>query len=269
MRGGEADRGPHMPRQEREQAIDGLFRRLHGTGDAEEKEAVREEIILANIGLVRALARKFSQRGEPLEDLIQVGMVGLINAVDRFDPDRGNRFATFAHPTILGEILRYFRDKGWTVRVPRRLQELRLAVSRSVDRLSHELMRDPRISEIAADVGISEELVLQVSEMDYFYSPASLDADWGQEEATEWEPGASDTKRMDWEMILSRANLDEAIESLVPRQRAVIKLRFFAGMTQTEIADRLSVSQMHVSRLQHQGLHALRRYFEGEAIGKR
>ena len=257
-----------MPRQDQESQIEGFFRCLRNTRDAEEMTALREKIILANLGLVRALARKFSQRGELQEDLIQVGMVGLINAVDRFDPERGNRFATFAHPTILGEIRRYFRDKGWTVKVPRRLQELRLAVSRSVDRLSHELMRDPRISEIAADVGISEEQVIEIGEMDNLYTPASLEGEWEIEQPPEWEPRAQTAKRMDWQKILAAANLDEAVQSLSSRQRAVIQMRFFNGMTQTEVARTLNVSQMHVSRLQQQGLRALRRYFEGETIGK-
>lgn len=257
-----------MLTQERERGMDELFRRLRRIRNAGQRKALREQIILANQGLVRALARKFGHRGEPLEDLIQVGMVALINAVDRFDPGRGNRFATFAHPTILGEIKRYFRDKGWSVRVPRRLQELRLAVSRSVDRLSHELMRDPRISEIAADLGVSEEEVVEVGEMDYLYSPLSLDAEWDQEEPMEWQPKVPAGKREDWERILATANLDEAMESLSPRHKSVIRMRFFGGMTQTEIARRLDVSQMHVSRLQQQGLRALRRYFEGEAIGK-
>lgn len=258
-----------MSRQGKEREIEGLFRRMRETADPGQKEALREEIISANEGLVRALARKFSQRGEPMEDLIQIGMIGLINAVDGFDPSRGNRFTTFAHPTILGEIKRHFRDKGWWVRVPRGVQELKLAVGHSIDRLSHELMRDPKISEIAADLGVSEEQVVEAAELDYMYNPVSLDGEWEEQGQADWQSKMRTEVKGDWERILTVAKLGEALESLGPRQRAVIKMRFFGGLTQTEIARRLKVSQMYVSRLQQKGLRALRQFLEGETVGKR
>jgi len=243
--------------------VDRLFRRLQQEKDPEKKAAVREEIIAANTPLVHALAGRFRDRGEPLEDLIQVGMVGLINAVDRFDPSKGYRFATFATPTIVGEIKRYFRDKGWTMRVPRRLQELRLLVNRAIDELSHELRRSPTVAEIADRVGAPAEDVEMAMELDLVYDLVSLDTSRDEDDETRpYEAQVAAPESRATEDVLARTDLEEAIQSLPERQRRIVIMKFFKDMTQAEIAKALRMSQMHVSRLQHLALLALRRRLE-------
>jgi len=243
--------------------VDRLFQRLGQEAEPERKAAIREEIIAANMPLVHALAVRFRDRGEPLEDLIQVGMVGLINAVDRFDPGKGYRFATFATPTIVGEIKRYFRDKGWTMRVPRRLQELRLLVNRAIDELSHELQRGPTISEIGERVGARSEDVELAMELDLVYDLVSLDTGRDEEDDHRgYEAQVAAPESETPEEVLQRTELEEAMQGLPERQRKIILMKFFKDMTQAEIAKALRMSQMHVSRLQHLALMALRRRLE-------
>jgi RNA polymerase sigma-B factor len=222
---------------------------------------VREQLILAHLNLVRYLARKFANRGEPLEDLIQVGTIGLINAIDRFDPSRGIRFATYATPTIVGEIRRHFRDRGWAVKVPRRLQELSLAAGKAADQLTQQLDRAPTIAEIAGRLGVDEGQALEALELGEMYELPSLDQDMGGDDSEESSAVLADyVGQVDAEMerFERRSRLAEALKALPEREREIIKLRFLSNLSQTEVARRLSISQMHVSRLQHRALERLR-----------
>lgn len=233
-----------------------LFRELRRTGAPE----LRSRLINGHMNLVRFLAHKFANRGEPLDDLIQVGSIGLINAVDRFDPERGTRFATYATPTIVGEIKRHFRDRGWAIKVPRRLQEISLAANHAVESLQQRLNRSPTVPEIANAVGASEEDTMEAMELGQLYDLPSLDSELGGEE------DESHTSLVDYlgeddqtfEAVGLKARLDQAISKLAPREQAIIKLRFFKSISQTEVAKRLGISQMHVSRLQHRALARLR-----------
>ena len=223
-----------------------LFRRYKETGDPD----AREQLVMSHMNLVRFLANKFKNRGEPLDDLMQVGYLGLLKAIDRFDPERGLEFTTFATPTILGEIKRHFRDKGWSVRVPRRLQELSAKVNQATDKLTNELQRSPKVEEIAEYLGVTVDEVLEAMESSSAYTSVPIEA-----------PGASDSD--DAPSILDRYAdddneldftddrlvIEEAIRDFSPREREVIELRFVKGMTQIEIAKKLGISQVQVSRL--------------------
>jgi RNA polymerase sigma-B factor len=212
------------------------------------------------MNLVRYLARKFANRGEPLEDLIQVGMIGLINAIDRFDPNRGIRFATYATPTIVGEIRRYFRDRGWAVKVPRRLQELSLAASKAADDLAQDLNRAPTVAEIAARLAVSEEEALEAIDLGDLYQLPSLDSALGEDSDDSHAVLADYVGEVDAEMerFERRTRLAQAVNALPPREKQIIQLRFFHNLSQTEVAKRMKISQMHVSRLQHRALERLR-----------
>ena len=226
--------------------------------------ALRDHLISAHLGLAEYLARRFSNRGEPLDDLIQVASVGLVKAVDRFDPERGVEFSTYATHTVVGELKRHFRDKGWAVRAPRRMQELYLRLGKIVANLSQELGRSPTIPELAAEAQVSEEEVLEAMEAGQAYRFASLDApspgdDDGDSLGTHL--GAEDAQMVDAE---HRATLSPLLANLPARERTIIHLRFFEGLTQSEIAARLGISQMHVSRLLSRSLSQLRAAAEGD-----
>ena len=235
---------------------DTLFEEYYRTRDP----ALREQLILLHMNLVRYLARKYAGRGEPLDDLIQVGTIGLINAIDRFDPERGIRFATYATPTIVGEIRRYFRDRGWSVKVPRRLQEVNLAANRAADRLTQTLERPPTFKEIASAIGSTEEETIEAMELGSIYEPASLDAEIdGDDDSSHTVLGdyvGEEDKEI--EALALRSRLQDALGHLAPRERAVVELRFFKALPQIEVAKRLNISQMHVSRLQQRALSKLR-----------
>lgn len=236
--------------------VEALFNRLQETRD----EAVRDRLVMLHLNLVRFLAAKFANRGEPLEDLVQVGTIGLINAVDRFDVSRGNKFSTYAAPTIVGEIKRHFRDKAWTLKVPRRLQELNLAAGKAVEALTQRLGRGPTIHEIAEHLDATEEETLEAIELGNAYETISLDSrldsqsDSGPMTLAEFI-GAEDEELQD---INTFADLREAIRGLDEREQEIIKMRFFGDLSQTEVAQRLQISQMHVSRLQQKALKKLR-----------
>jgi len=221
---------------------------------------LRERLILAHMNLVRYLARKFANRGESLEDLIQVGTIGLMNAIDRFDPNRGIRFATYATPTIVGEIRRHFRDRGWAVKVPRRLQELSLAATKVADELTQELNRAPTIGEIASRLDISEDEALEAVELGDLYQLPSLDTALGEDSGDSHAVLADYVGEVDAEMerFERRSRLAEAVNALPPRERRIIQLRFFRNLSQTEVARQMRISQMHVSRLQHRAIERLR-----------
>lgn len=219
--------------------------------------AKRDQLVNAHLPLAEYLARRFANRGEPLEDLVQVASLGLVKAVDRFDPSRGVEFSTYATHTIVGELKRHFRDKAWSVRAPRRMQELYLRLGAEVAALGQELGRSPTIGELATQLSVSEEEVLEALEAGHAYRSASLDAPApGQEgEALAAQLGTEDPSLEDAER---RATLSPLLAKLPPRERLIVYLRFFENLTQSEIAQRLGLSQMHVSRLLSRSVAELR-----------
>jgi RNA polymerase sigma-B factor len=219
--------------------------------------SLRDQLVGAHLGLAEYLARRFANRGEPLDDLVQVASLGLIKAVDRFDPSRGVAFSTYATHTIVGELKRHFRDKGWAVRAPRRMQELYLSLGKVVAALGQELGRSPTIAELAAEVQVSEEEVLEALEAGQAYRSTSLDAPTGTEdgETLGARLGGEDASLEEAE---SRATLSPLLGQLGRRERLILHLRFFEGLTQSEIANRLGISQMHVSRLLARSVSRLR-----------
>lgn len=224
------------------------------TGDV----VLRDELVSAHMGLASYLARRFANRGQPLDDLVQVASLGLLKAVDRFDPGLGIEFSTYATTTIVGELKRHLRDKGWAVRAPRRMQELYLNLSQVIDTLGQELGRSPTIGELAAEAGVSEEDVLEALEAGQAYRFASLDAPKGDGEGGDSlgeRLGGEDTELARAE---GRATLDPLLHQLPAKQRHVVELRFFEGLTQSEIARRLGISQMQVSRLLTRSVAQLR-----------
>ncbi|MDQ3940728.1 MAG: RNA polymerase sigma factor SigF [Actinomycetota bacterium] len=240
-----------------------LFRSYRTAVDEHEQARYRARLVDQHIGLVEFLARRFRNRGEPLEDLVQVGTIGLLKAIDRFDLEREVEFSTYATPTIVGELKRHFRDKGWAVRVPRRLQELHLELSKTVSNLGHDLGRSPTVAEIADSAGISEEEVLEGLEIAQAYNFTSLDApiDSGEGASSSFadQLGAEDEHL---ENLEYRASLAPEMSKLPEREQMIVYLRFFKGLTQSEIADRLGISQMHVSRLLNRTLAQLREALE-------
>jgi RNA polymerase sigma-B factor len=247
----------HGPR-ERNRARN-LFQRLSGLpADDAERLRIRSELVELHLPLVEYLARRFRNRGEWLDDLTQVATIGLIKSIDRFDLDRGVEFSTYATPTIVGEIKRHFRDKGWAVRVPRRLQELKLALAKAISELAQNLGRAPTVAELAEHLQMSEEEVLEGLESANAYSTVSLDApDSGDEDA----PAVSESLGMvddALEGVEYRESLKPLLEQLPPREKRILLLRFFGNMTQSQIATELGISQMHVSRLLARTLAQLR-----------
>jgi len=224
--------------------------------------ALRDQLIEAHLGLAEYLARRFANRGEPLDDLVQVASLGLVKAVERFDPGRGLEFTTFATPTIVGELKRHFRDKGWAVRVPRRVQELHLRVTRVIDDLALELGRSPTVQEIAKRAGTTEDEVVEAVDAGSAYRSASLDA--GRSDDDESPGLLGQLGEIDPELARAerRAALGPLISELPEREQVMLYLRFYEGMTQSEIAKRLGISQMHVSRLLSRSLQQLRELAE-------
>ncbi len=221
------------------------------------RRAIRDRLVEMHLPLVEHLARRFRNRGEPLDDLIQVATIGLIKSVDRFDPERGVEFSTYATPTIVGEIKRHFRDKGWAVRVPRRLQELRLSLTAATAELSQRNGRSPTVGELAAQLNISEEEVLEGLESANAYSTLSLDVPDTDDES----PAVADTLGSEDEALEGveyRESLKPLLEQLPPREKRILLLRFFGNMTQSQIAQEVGISQMHVSRLLARTLAQLR-----------
>lgn len=227
-----------------------LFERV--SSDPEARAALVERYR----SLAESLARRYQGYGEALDDLVQVASIGLINAIDRFDPKRGVSFAAFATPTIVGELKRHFRDRGWAIRVPRRLQENTLKFRRTLSELTQALGRSPTVAELAQATGLSQEDVLEAGDALLAYTTTSLDAPVG-DEVTLADTLASGDK--DLEVAEGWADLSPHIDRLPERERTILVLRFFRGLTQTEIAEVVGVSQMHVSRLLGRALTALRR----------
>ncbi len=227
-----------------------LFERIPHDGTA------RDELVAKFQPLAEYFARRFTGRGEPIEDLNQVANIGLLSAIDRFDPTREVRFATYAAATILGELKRYLRDKAWVIRVPRPLQELGLRMNRLIPRLSQELGRSPTIQELADRLETSPEAVLEARDAAQTYSTASLDAPVGEGERAPLDTVGGDDPS--FELVDRWTAIAPAVKDLPDRERRVLYLRFFSGMTQSEIAEDIGVSQMHVSRILSQTLERLR-----------
>ena len=234
------------------------FRELRDTGSV----ALRNELVEEHAGFAEYLARRFMNRGEPFDDLRQVALLGLVKAVQRFDPDRGVNFTSFAAPTITGEIKRHFRDKTWSIRVPRSLQELKAQIERCRGQLGHELGRSPTIAEIAETLDVTEESVIEGLEAAGAYRSTSLDAgapgDDGVPLAEQIHEVGSESDDAD-----DRAVVRDLLAELPIRERRIVYLRFFEGLTQAEIAEQVGISQMHVSRLLARSLAALGRTLEG------
>jgi RNA polymerase sigma-B factor len=237
-----------------------LFVQLQGSEEgAADHQAARDALVEQHLPLVEHLARRFRNRGEPYDDLVQVATIGLIKSVDRFDLERGVEFSTYATPTIVGEIKRHFRDKGWAVRVPRRLQELRLALATATSELSQKQGRSPTVSELAAHLKITDEEVLEGLESANAYSTLSLDA--GDSGSGDEPMPVAETLGVEEEALEGveyRESLKPMLEQLPPREKKILMLRFFKNMTQSEIAAEIGISQMHVSRLLARTLAQLR-----------
>lgn len=218
-------------------------------------QSVRNSIVERYTGLAVALARRFENRGEPLEDLIQVASMALVGAVERFDPQQGAAFSSFATPTILGELKRHFRDKTWSVKVPRGIKELHLRVSPAVAELHAALGRGPTIPELAAHLGVSDEEVVEAMEAGAAYKPGALSAPDGDGESR--EDRLLGEEEEGYTNIEARVTVRALMERLPDRERSIVYLRYFEDLTQSEIADRIGVSQVHVSRLLREALARL------------
>ena len=227
--------------------------------DDPRRQELREKLVTGHLPVALHIARRFAHRGEPQEDLEQVATVGLINAVDRFEPDRGTDFLSYAVPTITGEVRRHFRDQAWSMRVPRRLKDLHVAIGAAVSELSQRLGRAPRPTEIAAHLECSTEEVLEGLEAASAYRSASLDEVLTEDDTS----GHTVADALgDADNALDQVEYREAVRpllaSLPERERTILLLRFFGNLTQTQIAQQVGISQMHVSRLLAQSLATLR-----------
>jgi len=231
-----------------------LLIRYHERGDL----AAREELVERFLPLARDLALRYTYTDEPFDDLLQVASVGLIKAIDRFDPGRGTKFTSYAAPTMLGELKRHFRDKGWSLHVPRELQERALAVGRATERLSTELGRSPSVREVAEHLGCSAEQVLEAREAAGSYEAASLDAPIAREDGesaslVDTLGGEDDA----YELVEDREAIARTWKELPDVERSVLELRFMHDLNQREIGERIGYSQMHVSRLLRRALNRL------------
>jgi RNA polymerase sigma-B factor len=234
-----------------------LLLRYHEQGDA----AAREELVERFLPLARQLARRYQRTNEPLDDLMQVASVGLVKAIDRFDPARGTAFSTYAVPTILGELKRYFRDSGWAVHVPRGMQERVMKLDTAAQELHRKLGRSPSAKELGSALELSEEEVLEAMEAASAYDAVSLeqqrsDTDHGSSADTFQDKLGTEEER--YELVEYGAAIAPTLKALSPRERLILHLRFVEDMTQSEIAERIGVSQMHVSRLIRRSLARLR-----------
>ena len=249
---------PPSPRDDQRQRVRELFVELAACrADDPRRLALRDELVSVHMPIVEYVARRFYGRGEPLADLVQVGSIGLINAVDRFDPSRGLEFTSYASPTIVGEIKRHFRDKGWMVRVPRRLQELRGALSGTSSELHQKLGRAPTIAELAERLDATSDEIVEALESGNAYSPMSIEAQTDPE--TGWSLGDTlGTTDSAFDRIEYRESLRPLLADLGERERAILVMRFFENKTQSQIAEQVGLSQMHVSRLLARTLAELR-----------
>ena len=236
-----------------------LFAQLRDdAADEPAREAAREGLVHLHLPLVEHCARRFRNRGEPFEDLVQVGTIGLIKAIDRFETDRGVEFSTYATPTVIGEIKRHFRDKGWAIRVPRRLQELRMQIGSATGELTQKLGRSPTPRELAEVIGCTVEEIMEGIESSHAYATLSLDA---SDDTDDGPPAVLSTlgvEDVSIEHVEVRESIKPLLEGLGDREKRILLLRFFKNMTQSQIAEEIGVSQMHVSRLLTRTLTQLR-----------
>ena len=223
-----------------------------------ERDGARDSLVHLHLPLVEHCARRFRNRGEPFEDLVQVGTIGLIKSIDRFDSDRGVEFSTYATPTIIGEIKRYFRDKGWAIRVPRRLQELRMQIGTTSAELTQSLGRSPTPRELAEQIGCTVEEIIEGIESGNAYSTLSLDTSDDRDDGSAPMLDALGVEDAGLAHVEVRESLKPLLDQLEPREKKILLLRFFKNMTQSQIADEIGVSQMHVSRLLNRTLEQLR-----------
>jgi len=236
-----------------ERGVETLLIAYHRDGD----EQAREQVLVELMPLVRALAARYAGRGEALEDLVQVGSIGLIKAVDRFDIDRGVDISSYAVPTIVGEIRRHFRDKAWAMHVPRRLKELSVRLSRVLDQLTNELGRSPTIAELAKAVDVEEEDVIDALDSTNAYSTRSLQAPF-EDGGDDYLADKLGTDDAGFAEVEDGALVAAGLDALDERERRIVELRFFEEMTQSQIAAEIGISQMHVSRLLRHALTMMR-----------
>jgi RNA polymerase sigma-B factor len=240
-----------------------LFVELTADGASQAtRTAARDELVHLHLPLVEHCARRFRNRGEPFEDLVQVGTIGLLKSIDRFDLERAVEFSTYATPTIIGEIKRYFRDKGWAIRVPRRLQELRMQIGAATAELTQSLGRSPTPRELAGAIGCSVEEIIEGIESSNAYSTLSLDATDDSDDGGGSMLDAIGVMDENLEHVEIRESLKPLLDALEPREKKILLLRFFKNRTQTQIAEEIGVSQMHVSRLLTRTLDQLRTSLE-------
>lgn len=240
-----------------------LFVVFHDEDESQaRRDGARDGLVHLHLPLVEHCARRFRNRGEPLEDLVQVGTIGLIKSIDRFDSFRGVEFSTYATPTIIGEIKRYFRDKGWAIRVPRRLQELRMQIGAATAELTQSLGRSPTVRELAESIGCSVEEIVEGIESSNAYSTLSLDASDDSDDSAASMLDAIGVDDAGLEHVEIRESIKPLLDRLEPREKKILLLRFFKNMTQSQIAEEIGVSQMHVSRLLTRTLEQLRTSLE-------
>jgi len=234
------------------------------TGDA----TARDRLVAEHMPLVRRICRRFSYLGEPIDDLVQVGAIGLLKAIHKYDPDRGSVLVAFAIPVIVGEIKNYFRDHGWAVKMPRRLQQQKLAVGRTVETLSQSLGRSPTVPEIAEATGLCAEQVYETFALEKIGRPLSLDAAYddgdGEEPATILDYLGRESPEL--EGLAENLDLMSALRRLDSRDQTILNLKFCFELSQAEIGERLGISQMHVSRLQRNALNKLKSALLGQAL---
>jgi RNA polymerase sigma-B factor len=240
-----------------------LFTIMRGDDHSDAARSMaRDDLVHLHLSLVEHCARRFRNRGEPFEDLVQVGTIGLIKAVDRFETDRGVEFSTYATPTVIGEIKRHFRDKGWAIRVPRRLQELRMQIGGATGELTQRLGRSPTPRELAESIGCTVEEIVEGIESSNAYSTLSLDASDESDDGSASMLAMLGVDDAGLEHVEIRESIKPLLEGLGEREKRILLLRFFKNMTQSQIADEIGVSQMHVSRLLSRTLKQLRTSLE-------
>src|SRR3954447_7832319 len=239
---------PEVPEHDRGETTARLLRQITETQDATEQDRLRDEVVVLNMAVARAIAHRYARRGIAVDDLVQVAYVGLVKAVNGFDPSHERDFLSYAVPTVTGEVKRHFRDFGWTVRPPRRIQELQGQISRTSNEMSHTLGRSPRPSEVAKKLGVDVEQVIEALAADGAFTPASLDVPVGEEGSAVLGDLLGDNDH-DLARAEMRMTLGPAVRKLGTRDRKILELRFFEGWTQEQIAKEIGVTQMQVSRL--------------------
>ncbi|MGH3329124.1 MAG: SigB/SigF/SigG family RNA polymerase sigma factor [Streptomycetales bacterium] len=241
---------PQLAGDEARPSAEELLRQLAALAQGDPRRAaLRDRVIEIHLPQARSVATRYQHRGEPVDDLVQVATIGLIKAVDGYDPQHGNLFLTYAMPMMLGEVKRHFRDKAWVVRVPRDVQELSLQLTTAVPQLTQELGRSPTVGELAGHLVVTGEQVLEAKEAADAYSTLSLD-----EPATRENQGVTIADSLPsedpaYDKVLDRESLRPLIEALPEREKRIVLMRFFTEMSQSQIAEVIGISQMHVSRL--------------------